>query len=104
MNRQKDDGSPKGAGFYAANSKPRSIAFAIRHPIIANKIGEVIHGSTNISTNSTRFAINTGLPENTVRRGLQGGELINNMGSGINAFRHVLWQATIVTKYGKKYC
>lgn len=81
-------GDPVGPGYYSAFSTTRTIGFALRHPIAANSIGYVFHGGTNISTNSARFAINTGLPENKAMEG-----------SHINAFRHVLWQSTITNKF-----
>ena len=56
---------------------------------MALSIGDVTHNSTNISTNSARFSVNTGLPEND-----------GNAGSHINAFRHVLWQAEITGRFG----
>ncbi|MHC0443098.1 DUF6973 domain-containing protein [Flavobacterium sp. 3-210] len=84
-------GDPVGPGYYSAFKTTRTIGFALRHPIIALSIGDVTHNSTNISTNSARFAINTGLPEND-----------SNEGSHINAFRHVLWQAEITDNFGSK--
>lgn len=80
---------PVGPGYYSSYKTTRTIGFGLRHPIIALRIGDVTHNSTNISTNSTRFAINTGLPENDT-----------NEGSHINAFRHVLWQAEITERFG----
>jgi RHS repeat-associated protein len=80
---------PVGPGYYSSYKTTRTIGFGLRHPIIALRIGDVTHNSTNISTNSTRFAINTGLPENDA-----------NEGSHINAFRHVLWQAEITERFG----
>jgi hypothetical protein len=51
-------------------STAREIGFAIRHPIIASKIGKVESGSTNISTNAARFATNDlGLQENDANEG-----------------------------------
>ncbi|MES2862780.1 MAG: SpvB/TcaC N-terminal domain-containing protein [Bacteroidota bacterium] len=82
-------GDPVGPGYYAACNTSRTVGFGLRHPIIAFSIGYVRHNSTNISTNSARFAINTGLPENA-----------SNEGSHINAFRHALWQAEITGNYG----
>jgi hypothetical protein len=82
-------GDPVGQGYYHAFSTTREIGFFARHPIYATKIGLVTHGSTNISTNSARFAINTGLPENKAMEG-----------SHTNAYRHVLWQSTITSQFG----
>jgi hypothetical protein len=64
--------------------------FALQHPVAAIQIGSYSHGSANISTNATRFATNTGLPENNSKQG-----------SLNNAFRHTLWQATITSKFGE---
>lgn len=66
------------------------IVVAMQHPIAASRIGSVSHGSTNISTNSARFALNTNLPENKAMEG-----------SYTNAYRHALWQATIQEQYGE---
>ncbi len=82
-------GDPVGPGYYTASSNTRMAGFALRHPIAAGSIGFVSHGSTNISTNSARFSINTGLPENRAMEG-----------SHINAFRHTLWQAAITKEFG----
>ena len=82
-------GDPIGPGYYTASSNTRMVGFTLRHPIASFSIGSVSHGSTNISTNSARFAINTGLPENKAMEG-----------SHINAFRHTLWQATITKEFG----
>jgi RHS repeat-associated protein len=74
---------------------PRSIwregGFFLRHHGIGKRIGSVEHNSTNISTNSARFAINTELRENFAAAG-----------SHINAYRHVLWQATITNRFESK--
>jgi len=47
-------------------------------------------GSTNISTNAVRFSTRIGLKENS-----------RHEGSEVNAFRHVLWQATIAKEFGE---
>lgn len=83
-------GDPPGPGYYAASMNLRTVGFIVRHPIAAAGIGQVIHNSTNISTNSARFAINTGLPENAAREG-----------SHVNAFRHGIWLATITKEFGQ---
>lgn len=72
------------------SAKERTMEFGLSHPIIALSIGQFKSGSTNITTNAVRFATNDlGLNENSSKEGSQ-----------INAFRHVLWQATITKKYG----
>ncbi|QLH31661.1 MAG: RHS repeat-associated core domain-containing protein [Cyclobacteriaceae bacterium] len=78
------------AGYYAASMNTRTLGFILRNPITAARIGSVVHNSTNISTNSARFAINTGLPENAAKEG-----------SHVNAFRHGLWQASITSEFGQ---
>ncbi len=71
-------------------SKERTIEFALDHPIIALNIGQFKSGSTNITTNAVRFSTNDlGLKESSSKEGSQ-----------VNAFRHVLWQATITKRYG----
>jgi hypothetical protein len=68
----------------------RTARFALQHPIIAYKVGQVISGKTNISTNASRFSTNNlGLVENKWYEGSQ-----------VNAFRHALWQATITKSFG----
>jgi RHS repeat-associated protein len=65
------------------------VLFALRHPTIAFRIGSVTQMGTNISSISQRFAANIGLLENK-----------QHEGSEVNAFRHVLWQASITSRYG----
>jgi len=69
----------------------KEAAFFLRHPDIATRIGEVTPGSTNISTNSTRISARIGLEETPTREGSQ-----------VNAFRHVIWQATIAVNFGSQ--
>ena len=72
------------------SAKERTLEFGLSHPIIALSIGQFKSGSTNITTNAVRFATNDlGLNENSSKEGSQ-----------VNAFRHVLWQATITKRYG----
>ena len=77
-----------GAGYYAASMNTRTLGFVIRAPFIAAQIGSVSPGSTNISTNSVRFATRIGLKENA-----------QHEGSEVNAFRHVIWQASITAEF-----
>lgn len=71
------------------SAKERTLEFTKAHPIIAMEIGPINSALNNISSNSQRFADNSGLKEN------------GSEGSGPkNAFRHVLWQATITKRYG----
>ena len=72
----------------------REFLFAIKHPVIASRVGSVSHGSSNISTCAVRFATR--------------GEVLSGSnphkereeGSEAGAFRHTLWQATIAANYG----
>jgi len=73
----------------------RTGLFAISHPIAAYNIGKYERGSTNISTNSTRFAT-----RGEVLEGSKNGQ--EDRGSQNGALRHTLWQATITTKYGSE--
>jgi RHS repeat-associated protein len=73
----------------------RTAAFAISHPIAAISIGEYVRGSTNISTNATRFAT-TG----SILQGTKATRENPEEGSQNGAFRHTLWQATITSKFG----
>ena len=71
------------------SAKERTIEFAKNHPLISIEIGTVNSAFTNISSNSQRFADNSGLKES------------GSEGSGPkNAFRHVLWRATITKRFG----
>jgi uncharacterized protein RhaS with RHS repeats len=71
----------------------RTAAFTFRHPIAAVSIGSFVKGSTNISTNATRFATTGGI--------LQGSSgKTPDEGSQNGAFRHTLWQATITAEFG----
>jgi RHS repeat-associated protein len=80
---------PNGPGNYATPINQRTIGFISRHPIAAASIGEYVKGSTNISTNAVRFSTRIGLDENETKAGTQ-----------VNAFRHVLWQASITSEFG----
>lgn len=66
--------------------------FAIKHPGIALEIGDYEHYSTNISTNSQRFAESSGVPEPKEMKA---------EGTHLNAMRHVVWQATISSRFGE---
>lgn len=70
-------------------STKKEAQFFLKHPKIGNDIGSVVPGGTNISTIATRFSTSLGLNENATSEG-----------SEVNAFRHVLWQAMIASKYG----
>lgn len=88
--------SELGPGFYAASANTRTIDFTLRHPEIAAQIGSYISGSLNISTNAVRFSTRIGLNKDIDFLGKT-----YNEGSQINAFRHVLWQATIANNFGE---
>ncbi len=75
----------------------RTAAFAIGHPDIALQIGEFKKGSTNISTNATRFSTK-GESSEATNSVLQLSD--SREGDQVNAFRHGLWQATITSKFG----
>jgi RHS repeat-associated protein len=76
------------AWFEFKQSNPEA-AFVAKHPFIGHAIGSVQHGSTNLSTNATRFSTGLGLRENR-----------SHEGSEVNAVRHTIWQASIASKYG----
>jgi len=79
----------------------RTLKFSARHFISAFAIGSVSRGAENISTNSARFSTRGSSPA-------AAGPVLNeqsgmgNMGTQVNAFRHVLWQATITKEFGIK--
>ena len=79
----------------STSHKTREVLFGLQHPIIAYEIGSVVKGSTNISTNATRFATRQEVLYGSRPRS---GEI--EMGSENGAFRHTLWQATITSRYG----
>jgi RHS repeat-associated protein len=72
-------------------STKKEAMFFLKHPQIANEIGSVERGSTNISTIAARFATSLGLADNPT-----------GIGSEVNAFRHTLWQAMITVRYGSE--
>ena len=84
-----------GPGNYKAKKNTRTIGFFVRYPLIALKIGQVEPGSTNISTNATRFATRGEVLYGTRPR------VEEERGSENGAFRHTLWQATITSEYGE---
>ena len=68
--------------------------YCLKHPYTALRIGNVKTGSTNISTNSVRFATRGEIlygskPQEQEERGSEAG-----------AFRHALWQAAICSIFG----
>lgn len=75
------------------NGTRPELAFALSHPFIAYDIGPYIEGRRckNITTTSVRFASNLGLNNPKMMAG---------EGTQVNAIRHVLWTATIKSKYG----
>lgn len=74
-----------------AGRKEKALRFVISHPIAAYKIGMRTDHAKNITTNSVRFSINTGL-DDTVNR--------DGRGTQVNAVRHTTWQATIASRFG----
>ncbi len=63
---------------------------AFRHPIASYSVGSVNRGGTNISSNAGRVARHAAENEN----------MSVGIGSERNAFRHVLWSATITSEFG----
>jgi RHS repeat-associated protein len=82
---------------YQARSSTRTFGFVLRNPAIATRIGEVESGSLNISTVSTRFAASIGLKDYVIGTSP---EQRSTEGTEVNAFRHVLWQASISSEFG----
>jgi hypothetical protein len=80
---------------YQAGKNIREAGFFMRHPGIATSIGmsDLQSNSTNISTDATRFALNSGLSNE---------KSMGNKGTEVNALRHVTWQATITSKFGSE--
>ena len=67
------------------------VGVVLSHPIAAYQIGQATpgHHVTNISTDATRIGAGLALNENAAHEGSQ-----------VNAMRHTVWQATIVSKFG----
>ncbi|WP_317164031.1 DUF6973 domain-containing protein [Sphingobacterium faecium] len=83
-----------GPGRYRAGINSRYIGFGIRHPVASYRIGfGVSKGSTDLSTNSTRFAT-----RGEVLSGSKASQ--DDRGSENGAFRHTLWQASITSEFG----
>ena len=77
----------------------RTAKFTMRHPLAAAAIGYVSPGATNISTNAARFSTR-GSSAESKSSVLEEPKGQGNEGSQVNAFRHVLWQATITKAFG----
>lgn len=73
--------------FNGLSVKARTAKIALLHPLVAAEIGYWIKGSTNISTNSVRFATRNGV-------------LSDDDGNESNAFRHTVWQSYISNRHG----
>ncbi len=73
------------------SSLQRSIEFGASNPSAAMEIGYINKHLKNISSNSDRFA--TRIFESLSTKS-------SNISRQTNAFRHVLWQATITKRYG----
>jgi hypothetical protein len=86
-----------GAGVIMENLIPdanvRTVGYAIQHPIIALRVGEVKAGSTNLTTIASNFQINI-----CRNAGLSTG----NEGDQGNAYRHTLWQAILTNELGNR--
>ena len=77
-------------GIVLRDKRLKTIAFGLRHPMIAIQIGWYIPNSTNISTNAINFARALNLEEAKEREG-----------SEVNAFRHALWTSVITNRWGE---
>ena len=77
----------------------RTLRFLVRYPLAASTIGSVSPGATNISTNAARFSTRGSSAESKSSI-LEEPKALGNEGSQVNAFRHVLWQATITKEFG----
>lgn len=77
----------------------RTTKFIFLHPLAASTVGYVSVGATNISTDAARFATR-GSSAESKSSVLEEPKLQGNEGSQVNAFRHVLWQATITKDFG----
>jgi hypothetical protein len=76
----------------------RQMKFAIRHPLAALTIGPVAYGETNLSTSAARFSTR-GASAGSKSSVLSEPEDQKKEGSQVNAFRHVLWQASITVEF-----
>ena len=79
----------------------RTTKFTLAHPLAAATIGYVSPGATNISTDAARFATR-GASAESKSSVLEEPKTQGNEGSQVNAFRHVLWQATITKEFGSE--
>jgi RHS repeat-associated protein len=77
----------------------RTAKFAGAHPLAAAMIGSVYPGATNISTDAARFSTR-GASAQSKSSVLEEPKAQGNEGSQVNAFRHILWQATITKELG----
>lgn len=62
------------------------------HPVAALKVGVIERGGTNISSVSGRIS----------RHVAENGNMTTDIGEEQNAFRHILWSATITKEFGEK--
>jgi hypothetical protein len=86
-------------GMYPIPSKVRTALFAFFFTGYAIQIGEYKRGSTNITTNSTRFSTR-GASKESKSSVLEEPGNMGKEGTQVNAFRHTLWQSTITSKMG----
>ncbi len=75
----------------------RTTKFTMRHPLVAATIGYVDASATNISSNAMRFSTRgaSASARESILKSSNAKE-----GDQVNAFRHVLWQATITKEFG----
>jgi len=77
----------------------RETKFTMAHPLASATIGSVAPGAVNISTDAARFSTRGSSPA-AKKSVLDEPKSQGNMGSQVNAMRHVLWQSTITADFG----
>ncbi|MCE1644612.1 hypothetical protein LWT37_22210, partial [Enterobacter hormaechei] len=76
----------------------KQLIFAKLYPKEALEIGLFSKGSTNITTNAVRFATQGDEKKGTFTQPKE----MQGEGTQVNAFRHMIWQATLAARYGEK--
>ncbi|MCE1680863.1 hypothetical protein LWT40_23060, partial [Enterobacter hormaechei] len=75
----------------------KQLIFAKLYPKEALEIGLFSKGSTNITTNAVRFATQGDEKKGTFTQPKE----MQGEGTQVNAFRHMIWQATLAARYGE---